>query len=939
MWRMRLAAPTVKVVLVPLWLVLLAGVARAGIEDGDRKFLHGDYAGAAAAYRRAKGKEAARAQVRLGRVLLRTGDLAEAEAVARKAARAAQRDVAADAEVLLGEVLFATGRTAEARATLQGVVRRHPDHLRARIQLGLVLRELGDLDAAEKLFHSFYDDWDAGKIDQKNAEQLMYVAMAARQLESFQDANDTFRDAVAADPYLLEANVEWGFLFLQKYAAGYAEQSFDEVLKIDPNHPDAHAGMARVKIEQNYDVRGALDHVAKALAANPHHAGALLTRAELEMDNHEWDAAKATITKVLEVNPRHLVARTMLAAIHWLADDVTAFEAERQKVFAQNPKYARFYHVVADFAVKAHRYVDAIELEEKAIRLDPKYYDALAGIGIGYLRLGEEKKGLEYLNRAFERDPFNVRAYNTLNLYDEAIAKKYELFASGKHLRFRMMKEERPLLERYAPRLLERAFADMVRRYGFLPKTPITVELFGDPQHYSVRTVGLPNLGALGVCFGQVITALSPANGNVNWGMILWHELAHVFALQLSRSRVPRWFTEGLAEYETILARPEWRRENDADLWLALEANALPSILQLDSRFLRARDMQDMVVAYHLSSVVVEFLATRWGFPKIVEALRLFGQGKDTATVVPAVTGLPVAGFDAEFRSYLEQRLAAYRGTFRVRLSADADLAALEKAAAAAPKDAGALADLALAYLGADENDKAHEAANRAIALDAKNRKALFVLAELALRGRDRTAARARLEALVSAGGDGYDARLRLGQLAIDEKDWAAAERELSRAKKLDPERSEPYALLAEMYFQNGREDDALRELERYAYLEQMEYGPVKKLVDKYAARRIWAKVREFGEMALLINPYDPDVHLALGEAYLALGRHDDAAWEFESALLCDPPLRRPAVAHLGLARASLAKKDRARARKALAEALRLEPTNADALELKKQLR
>ena len=60
---------------------------------------------------------------------------------------------------------------------------------------------------------------------------------------------------------------------------------------------------------------------------------------------------------------------------------------------------------------------------------------------------------------------------------------------------------------------------------------------------------------------------------------------------------------------------------------------------------------------------------------------------------------------------------------------------------------------------------------------------------------------------------------------------------------------------------------------------------------------------------------------------------------EFESALAIDPPLRRPAVAHLGAARAYLAMKDPVRARKAVAEALRLEPQNQQALALKKKIK
>ena len=49
-------------------------------------------------------------------------------------------------------------------------------------------------------------------------------------------------------------------------------------------------------------------------------------------------------------------------------------------------------------------------------------------------------------------------------------------------------------------------------------------------------------VGALGACFGRVVTLDSPRArppGSFNWQATLWHELAHVFAIQRSRSRVP----------------------------------------------------------------------------------------------------------------------------------------------------------------------------------------------------------------------------------------------------------------------------------------------------------------------------------------------------------------------------------------------------------------
>ena len=921
-------------------LVAIPNLVYADLKSADEKLMRGDYAGALKDYKAVKGKDGPRATVRLGRVLLRTGDYAGAERAARAVAKAADKAVALDAAVLLAETQRAVGKLADARATLEDAVKKDPRHLRARYQLVLVYKDTGQTEPAVKEIDRFYDDWDQKLIDEKNAEQLMYVALAARQrgdVDAYKDANDFLRDAVDNDGKLLEANVEWGFMLIEKYAVGEAETAFDDVLKIDPNHPDAHAGMARVKLEQNYDFRGALEQIQKTLSVHPTHPVALAIRAEMEIDNQEYAAARKTLGQILAVNPTHPVALSMMAATHWLTDDKAGYQQLEKKVLAQNPKFGRFYHIVADFAVKEHRYQEAIKLEEQALKADPEYHDALQAIGTNFLRMGEEQKGLEYLNKAWPKDRFNQRTYNTLNLYD-VIDKEYESVPS-KSFKFRVPKAERKVIERYLPRTLERAHADMVKRYGFTPKQPTTIELYADPQQYSVRTVGLPNLAALGVCFGQVVTAMSPSNGNLNWGMILWHELGHVFAIQLSNSRVPRWFTEGLAEYETLIVRKEWRRENDVDIWMAMESGTLPSVAALNTMFTRAQDLQEMVVAYHLSSVAVEFIANRWGFPKIVEALKLFGKGKDTTAVIKAITGLEVAAFDAEFKKHLQKRLAPYKGTFRVRLQAYQDLAALEKAVAAKPDDADANASLALGYVVADDLDRAGKAAAKALAHDAKNKKALWAQYEVAFRNRDVGGAKAKLRAVIGAGGDGYDARLRLGAIAREEGDLATAEKELTAAKKLDPERSEPYQLLAESYFKANREPEALKELERYAYLEQMEYGPVKKLAEKYAARQDFAKAREFGEMALYINPYDADLHLTMGEAYLALSLAKEAVYEFESALVVDPPLRRPAIAHVGVARAWLALKDTAKAKKALAEALKLEPQNQQALALKKKMK
>ncbi|HUS65099.1 MAG TPA: tetratricopeptide repeat protein [Kofleriaceae bacterium] len=934
----------------PVWVAVIllaatAGSARADLASAREKFVRGDYKGAEADLLKVTGKQAEDARVELARVHLRTGRYVESEKIARALSRSRDAGAAAAARLVLAEVLRTTGRLKEARLELEPIVAQQPDRLRARYLLGLVYHDLGDT-RERKVWEGIDGELDPGKVDHETAdpESIFYYAEAQKYLaplvdkdELFQHANESFQDATARAPALHDANIAWGYLFLEKYANGDAEQSFAEVLKMDAHHPDAHAGIAAAKLDPGYDLAAAMGHLEQALAINPRHVPSLLVRAGIEIDRNEWDKAKATIGEVLAVNPNSLDGHALLATVHWLRDDVNAYQAEKKLVLAANPRHGRFFHLVARSAVREHRYTEAIDLEREAVAAQPTHYEAMEAIGTGYLRLGMEKEGLEWLRKAWKGDNFNLRTKNTLDLFEDWIPKEYS-FATSKSFKVRYHNDEKPIFRRYVEPLLEDAYASMTKRYGFAPRTPVVVELFQNAEAYSVRTVGLPNLSALGVCFGQVITAMSPSVGDINWAMVLWHELGHVFAIQLSSSRVPRWFTEGLSEYETVLARPEWRRENDADVYAAMVDGSLPKIAELNYGFMKP-NMQEVVVAYHTASLAVEFLARTYGFPKIVDALKLYGKGLETPAVLEKITGKKMAALDAEFRKHLEVRLAPYAGTFQLPLAGMDDVAPLKKAAAAKPKDAAAQARLALGHFYEGEAAPAQAAAERALALDPQQTWALYVAAELALRQGDHDAARGLYERMIQAGADSFDVRARLGTIAAGAKDDELAIKHFCTAKKLDPERAMPYQALAELYRRAGRTEDALRELESYVMIEQMQLGPAKELVEGYAALKKWDKVRAFGELATEISLADADLFVMLGQAYLETGSPDRALFSFDSALLVRPEMRRPGMAHLGRARALLALGDRKGALKAVDQALRFESDNADAAALRKQLR
>jgi tetratricopeptide (TPR) repeat protein len=328
-----------------------------------------------------------------------------------------------------------------------------------------------------------------------------------------------------------------------------------------------------------------------------------------------------------------------------------------------------------------------------------------------------------------------------------------------------------------------------------------------------------------------------------------------------------------------------------------------------------------------------------YGFGKIVDGLKLFGKGKESPEVLRMITGKPIAQLDAEFRKYLEIRLAPYAGTFKLPTRGFDEVTKLEIAVDAAPKDPKAKAHLALGYYYAADADKAFAAATTALQMDPKQPIARYILAEIAVHKNEIPKAKQLIASLVADGIDNSDLRARLAQIAESENNIVEQEKQLCAAKKLDPERSFAYQELSDLYAKRGDTARSLAELEQYAFLEQMEVAPLKKLVTEYGKLANWAKVRTYGEMAMFITPHDPEILQTLARAYFELADSAKAIFAYDTMLALTPPPRRPALVHIGRTRAYIALKKLPEAKAALALALKTEPENAEALQLKAQLK
>ena len=531
------------------------------------------YREAEAGFRAALSPSAPSARLGLAEVLLVTGRAALAENIAAETI-GEPPPIAFALIRTRGEALRRLGKLSEAEGLLTSAAG-DPEAREIRLLLGEVLLEQGRKSDAEPVLMTLIEQYNHDGIDAKDARSLALVGRAAYLLGSNQDANDAFNEAERAGPADAQTLLWRAELFLDSYDPGHAEEVVGELLKKAPGQPEGLALMAEVKLASNLDFEAAEALANAALAVDPALAVAHFVLGGVELRDMDLAKADGWVDQGLKESPRDLDLLSLRAAIRFLADDEPGFARAKTDVLAKNPRYSRLYQIVGEYADWEHRYDEIVTMMREALLADSDDGKVRAQLGFNLIRSGSETDGVSALQRSFGADPFNVRVFNTLNLYEKEIPKSYESFTHG-IFTIRYHKEEKEILDRYVPELLERAWATFTKKYGFVPTTPIGIELYPSRENFAVRTSGLPQTFIQGVCFGRTLAAMSPKEEHFNIGMTLWHELAHVFHIQLSKSRVPRWFTEGLAEYETLVARPEWRREYDADLYEALERGSCP---------------------------------------------------------------------------------------------------------------------------------------------------------------------------------------------------------------------------------------------------------------------------------------------------------------------------------------------------------------------------
>jgi len=854
----------------------------------------------------------------------------DARAAARKALEKASGGEGPDlaglaARVVLAEGLAFRGRRGEARTVL--------DYF---------------LDYYERRAPAYETAWqDSERLRFRPAEarplarEMVLVAKALRHYvelspldhDFLNNANQLLKVARDVDKRNWEAWIEWIRVTRveRERANAKANKALTIVKRANPDLADLWTEVARTMIVNSTEWE-AREPAETALRINPRQNDARAILARMLMVDDQYGEAADHIEKGLGYNPRHKDLLTLKATLLRLTGDEEGFEQGLKDVLRVDPTYGEAYHLAGlVVAGRQRRFEEAVELVRRGLEIDSKNFDAHASLGLFLANLGREREALESLEKSRELIPFSHPVRDNFSRLLEYITGTMTEHRTDNFV-LRFDPAEDPVLRRYVPDVLEEYWDDITKRYGFVPDRPVLVETFRKPADFSVRVLGLTGIPALGVCFGGVIGLQSPEAlqpQRFRWIAVAHHEFAHVMTLQLSKGRVPRWFTEGVSVFEERPNDPAWGRNAGFERQIldAVAAGTLPHVGKFDAWFRGPR----VAFAYYLSGLMVEHLHEKHGEQAIVEALKLWAQDKSAQEVFQGAFGVGLREFDEEFATLMAQRVAGYdlmpnyapvlvqlRSTALNQRDGEPDAELLEK--------------IAWGYYQRQKMVDAGDYLARARRARGGKDSATGILLRAHLERSMGRAEQARrlYEAFFAAGGEDYDARMQMA--AFHSRRGPEGEQEFLKhilaAKKAWPLAPQPYSLLRTHHMRNGNEEAALKEFEEVVRLRPHDVKIRMQLAREYLARGRDKDALAALEDALGITVFDRSVHLMALPLFRKFGRTKDAVRSARCAVeLLDTdqdPLPLIANTWLDLAEALLADGQPEKARAAVAEARRI---------------
>lgn len=757
------------------------------------------------------------------------------------------------------------------------------------------------VEAAKLPAQGWQDLWARGRLQQVAGD---LVGASRSLVEGLQLAEQ----ADGAEPDLLVALAGVYFESEQEVEAR-GKRSAGSLLKkaLDrhPDHAEALLGLhALHRLNRLRVSRSPEEILHQLLEAHPGCIRGIVQRAYDDLSDGHLPRVRYALSQLEEQAPGRRDVRTLRAALAFVEHDHATCDQALANLLDEAPHDSEPEREVGRLLVELYRFQEALPFLRAAVTRDASDHQAWTRLGHALANTGLEDEARRAFTRAVEeakgrQDAWRDNMRRVLTRIEE-----HHVHETYGPLAFSWMPDAAEVFRTYWVPFYTEAREELAERYGFTPERT-TIQVFREHGDFSVRSVGYEGFPALGVCFGPVVTSLSPLSemrGQFSWARTGFHEFSHVVHLGLSHNRCPRWITEGLATYEEVNRNPAWTRNMRLELLDARANGHLIPVRELNRAFRGPR----ILFGYYQGGLLCEMLIAQHGFSPMVRLLQAFDRGDDLDTAIRSVFQTTPEAIDADFERFVDGRLAGLdceplHDPDRVRrlalgLSEDPPTDPTERAAWAQHW-------LTVAYTHYQQKSSvdAAEALRRATRAGLETARESFLRAGLALDRGDLEEAEARWREGYERGGREFRSLVAMGKLLENTGELEEALHWYQEAEMSFPGYPQPALsselLQASLFEQMGSGEQAMAAKARWLAFNPGNYDLHVQVGDWFQAQGEHAQAATWYEKANEVDPFRRDLHLSWGRSLRAAGDLAGALREFGVALVVPAELD---VDHLG---------------------------------------
>jgi TolB-like protein/DNA-binding winged helix-turn-helix (wHTH) protein/Tfp pilus assembly protein PilF len=226
--------------------------------------------------------------------------------------------------------------------------------------------------------------------------------------DTFRKAADLFKAAIARDPAyapahsgLADTYYRWALWenFPPREAFAIARQAAEQALQLDSTLSEAHASLANVAFQYDWNFSAAEREFRKSIELNPRRADTWHWYSHLLMAMGQVADSIQASRKAIELEPFDLPSQNHLGWCYYFAGDYDRAIEQHQRVLELDPVHGQTRLLLGRALLQKGRHREALEQLRRNLELSPESPERLAAVAQAYAMAGDRESARMILER------------------------------------------------------------------------------------------------------------------------------------------------------------------------------------------------------------------------------------------------------------------------------------------------------------------------------------------------------------------------------------------------------------------------------------------------------------------------------------------------------------------------------------------------------------